>query len=111
MPLKISLHEQKIVEMACMNLDEITGEFPQNAYYVKINSNDHIPPHIHVITPDYNVRFRIDNGETIEKSPEQLKIARPLVQRVKRWLDERSAADPSKTNRQACELEWRRLHN
>ena len=109
--LRIKLHEQRIEEMACMNLDEVTGEFPQNTYYVKINSKDHTPAHIHIITDTYNVRFRIDDGETIEKKPALVKIAKPLVPKVKRWLDERAAADNSKTNRQACELEWRRLHS
>lgn len=108
--LKIRVNEQKIEEVARMNLDEVTGEFPENSYYVKINSLDHEPPHIHVITDKYNVRFRIDNGETIEKKPAMLKYAEPLVPKVKRWLDDKSASDPRSTNREACNLEWRRLH-
>ena len=94
-----------------MNLREYTGEFPENAYLVKINSLDHTPPHIHVITDEYNVRFRVSDGETIEKKPKELAIATKLVPKVKRWLDAKPAFGPFPTNREACEFEWHRLYD
>lgn len=85
------IEEKPVVEMATMNLaTPSSGALPSNKYKVQMYSNDHNPPHVHVIYDDHNVEFYIESGEfykfkknSKELSPGDLKR---LTQLVKTWL-------------------------
>ena len=46
----VSLNKETLVEMARINLKEVGSvPFPTNKFEIKIWSNDHNPPHFHLI--------------------------------------------------------------
>lgn len=101
-----------LVEMARMNLDDDeTSPLPMNKFDVRVMSDDHEPKHIHV-TPkgEETIRFEIESGDVYEKNPRLVGLGKKLEGAVKEWLDEPSATEPYRTNRETCLLEWRRLH-
>ena len=54
-----------LVEMARINTND-GGLSPFNSFEVKIWSNDHNPPHFHIIKDGWDVSFLIDDGEMLE---------------------------------------------
>ena len=58
----VSLNNETLVEMARINLKEIGSvPFPTNKFDIKIWSNDHNPPHFHVICEGWNISFTIED--------------------------------------------------
>ena len=51
-----------ITEMARINTDE-SNLFHHNSYEIQIWSNDHMPPHFHILKDGWDVSFLIENGE------------------------------------------------
>lgn len=105
--------EPPLLEMAKMNVKEVNGSLPVNKYDVRIWSNDHTPPHIHVAypsrqNPEYEVEFRIDTGDLlkIKVNHNPNETFDTLTKIVKEWLNEKSALQPDKTNRDACIIAW-----
>lgn len=106
-----------LVEMARLNVDEVDGSMPFDRYDVRMWSNDHEPAHIHVSAPnrknpEFEAEFDIDSGSLLDvKFCKKSNMSFTNIEKIVReWLDEKNAIDQSKTNRQVCEIEWRR-HN
>lgn len=102
-----------LVEMARVNVREVDGSMPTNKYDVRIWSNDHQPPHIHVTAPDrknadYEVIFEIETGNLIKIlfSKKNGVSFDNLEKLVKTWLSEKSAHLPDKTNREMAMIAW-----
>lgn len=107
-----------LTEIARMNVDEINGALPMNKYDVRIWSNEHEPAHIHICAPsrknpEYEVMFDIETGEVVGIKFDRKNRASFdfLVPVVKKWLDEKSAIDNTKTNREMCRMQWKMHQN
>lgn len=50
-----------LCEMARANVNDIGKIFPCNKYQIYVFSNDHNPPHFHILCGDWNVSFEIEN--------------------------------------------------
>lgn len=55
---------------------------------IEIYSNEHPPPHFHVITPDSKASFRLDNCELIEGE-----LPNKHIKKIKYWFKEKKAKD------------------
>ena len=102
-----------LVEMARVNVREVDGLMPTNKYDVRIWSNDHQPPHIHVTAPDrknadYEAIFEIETGNLIKIifSKKNGVSFDKLENLVKRWLNEKSSHVKDKTNREMAMIAW-----
>ena len=109
--------KELLVEMARMNVREVNGSLPHNEYDVRIWSNEHEPPHIHVCypsreNPDYEVIFSIETGDLLKVKSNKInkKSLTDLEKTVKIWLKENNALNPKETNQQACRIEWLRTN-
>jgi len=102
-----------LVEMARVNVREVDGSMPTNKYDVRIWSNDHQPPHIHVTSPDrknadYEAIFEIETGNLIKVlfSKKNGVSFDNLEKLVKQWLNEKSSQVKDKTNREMSMIAW-----
>ncbi len=64
---------------------------------VFINTDDHEPPHVHVIGPDYIAKVRIEDGSIIENSGRATSAAREAVA----WVG---------ANRERLAMDWQVIH-
>ena len=94
-----------IVEMARINKNE-TGE-------VKIWSNDHNPPHFHILREGWEVLFDINSGSvlSIKSQGRNRKIYEYMCANVKEWLYSQCAIIPQITNQQNAIAIWDQLHD
>ncbi len=103
-----------LVEMARINKNEI-GDciFLYNKWEGKIWSNDHNPPHFHIICNQWNVSFDIQSGKLmeIEKRGTENNIFNYMVANVEKWLSSPCHAQPKLTNRENATLIWEQLHD
>lgn len=112
------IEEHPIFEMATMNLlTPSSGPLPSNKYKVEMysseisdekNSNDHTPPHLHVIVDDCNLEFYIETGEfyKYKKNSKELnsKEFTKLSKLIKTWLfDTKRSGD---TYQKICYQQW-----
>ena len=113
-PSYIQQQSSLIVEMARINKNE-TGKciFPYNSWELKIWSNDHNPPHFHIINDGWDVLFRIDNGEEIEikSRGRNSKIYDYMISNVHKWLDSTCFTQTKLTNRENAISIWTQLHD
>lgn len=101
-----------ITEMARINTDE-SNLFPHNSYKIQIWSNDHTPPHFHVLKEGWDVAFLIETGELykLNKTGENRQIYNYMTANIGRWLSAKCAVLPMVTNRQNANAVWRQLHS
>jgi len=103
-----------ITEMARINKKE-TGKciFPYNSWELKIWSNDHNPPHFHILCDGWNVSFTIEDGELlqIETKGTNTSTFDYMASKVKEWLSSRCFAQPKLTNQENAMLQWEQLHD
>lgn len=104
------INQEPIFEMATMNKStQSSGPLPCNKYKVEIYSNDHVPPHFHVLYNGSNIEFYIETGEfyKYKKNSKELnsKDFNDLCNRVNEWLFENKniAGD---TYQRACYNAW-----
>ena len=103
-----------LTEMARINTKETgKGIFPFNSYDVRIWSNDHEPPHLHVICEGWNISFLIENGELLEVKTkgEKEQVYNDICKKVKKWLSSPCAVLPIVTNMQNAYAVWIQLHS
>lgn len=100
-------------EMARINKHEQgNGVFPFNAYEIQIFSEDHNPPHFHVISNGCNIAFTISDGELYRViSQGDAKTSKYIMANVKHWLSCQCAAQPKLTNQENASLIWDSLHS
>lgn len=105
---------EPLVEMARINKKE-SGNciFPFESWEVKIWSNDHTPPHFHILKDGWNVSFEIESGEVlkIEGQGNKKDIYKYMVNNVATWLNRPCAALPKISNKENAMLQWEQLHD
>lgn len=109
----VSLNKETLVEMARINLKEIDSvPFPTNKFEIKIWSNDHNPPHFHVISEGWNISFTIEDGRELEvkKIGRNSSIYNYIVKNVPIWLDMPCKIAPKISNRENASIQWQQLH-
>ena len=87
--------------------------FPWNKYKVIVRSDDHWPPHFHIITKSkWSASFRIDNGAMFNPKKQNYDeiSAKKKKKNVPTWLAQPSASDPSQTNQQIIAATWNGYH-
>lgn len=105
------LNSNLINEMARINTDE-SHLFPYNSYLIQIWSNDHNPPHFHILREDWDVSFFIDSGDLykVNNFGKNEKIYNYMIKNVKEWLSKKCAVLPIITNQQNANVIWKQLH-
>ena len=107
-------NSQLITEMARINTQEPNGSlFPYSVFDVHIWSNDHNPPHFHILKDDWDVEFFIETGDLykIKKQGKDKKIYHYMVNNVKSWLKAKSIILPQITNKENANAIWTQLHS
>ena len=107
----MGIHREPLVEMSRINTNE-SNIFPYNKFEVKIWSNDHEPPHFHVICDGWNLSFGIEDGELMKVDQEGVNksIYKHIVKNVKLWLQSKCAILPMITNQQNAMAMWIQIH-
>ena len=101
-----------LVEMARINTKD-GGVFPFNDFEVKIWSNDHNPPHFHIIKDGWNVAFSIESGEVlqIKTQGKKKRIYNYMIENVAQWLSDPCAILPAVSNKDNAMAVWYQLHD
>ena len=108
------VHTEQLCEMACINLRESgNGLFPHNKWELKVWSNDHTPPHFHVIADGWDVSFKIDNGELlmVNIKGSNTTIYQYMITNIPKWLNAPSAILPKITNHENAQTQWEQIHS
>lgn len=106
--------KEPLVEMAKLNSkDKGNSLFPSNSFDVRMWSNDHNPPHIHIKKDGCEALFEIENGrlfqvKTLGKND---KLLRYMANNINKWLDSPSCSLPKDTNREYALSVWDTIHN
>ena len=109
----VSLNKETLVEMARINLKEIGNvPFPTNKFEIKIWSNDHNPPHFHVICEGWNILFTIEDGRELDVKSigNHLSTYNYIVSNIPIWLDMPCKIAPKISNRENAFIQWQQLH-
>ena len=106
-------YKASINEMSRINVKEFYGYFPYNKFDIKIWSNDHTPPHFHIICDGWNVSYKIEDGNMlqIEGKGKNDSILDYMEQHVKEWLSTKCFVQPKLTNQENAMLQWEQLHD
>lgn len=114
--ISVKLNEKSksnlLVEMARINTKD-RGIFPFDDYEVKIWSNDHNPPHFHIIKNGWDVTFSIENGEVlnIKSQGDKMQIYKYMTDNVVKWLSSPCAILPAVSNQDNAMAVWSQLHD
>ena len=110
MAKKIVEVESRLIEVARINIDESNG-FPYDLYEIQIRSNDHTPPHFHIMKDGWDVEFYIESGELykIQKIGKTQQIYNYMIKNVGIWLSAKCAIMPMITNKQNAIAVWKQL--
>lgn len=111
---KVLQEEKLITEVARININENGGcIFPYNSFEVKMWSNDHEPPHFHVISDGWDISFFVENGEIdkVESRGKNVQVYNYICANVKKWLSSKCAIIPSITNQVNALAVWAQIHN
>lgn len=110
----VDLQKGRIADMARINKQEGSeGLFPYDSWEIRMWSNDHNPPHFHIIKDGWNVSFLADSGDllNIEKKGKKKEVFTYMLGNVKDWLDSKCSIEPSVTNRRNALNVWNQLHD
>ena len=101
-----------LVEIARINTKD-RGLFPFNDFEVEIWSNDHNPPHFHIIKDGWDVAFSIESGEVISISSQGKKkqTYEYMTDNVVKWLSLPCAILPAVSNQDNAMSLWTQLHD
>jgi hypothetical protein len=91
-----------LVEMAQINKrEQADGIFPYISYKVQIWSDDHTPPHFHVLSDGCSVSLTIPDGEIYRVASVGKKSTyNYIVANAKAWLNCPCTTQPKLTNRE-----------
>ena len=105
----------RIVDMSRINRLE-TKLFPANSYDIYVNSNDHNPPHLHIIShqEEFDIRADFDGNILSVKHPgrrtNSVADYNDIQRKLKKWLNNKPASSKVSakfnTNREYAEFEW-----
>ena len=107
------IHTEPLCEIARINVCESgNGLFPYNTWELKMYSNDHTPPHFHVIADGWDVSFKIDNGEllVVNRKGRNDTIYQYMMDNIPKWLEANCAVLPIATNKQNANAVWKQIH-
>lgn len=110
---KVLQEEKLITEMARININENERcIFPYNSFEVKMWSNDHEPPHFHVISDGWNISFTIEDGRELEVKNigRNSSTYNYIVKNIPIWLDMPCKIAPKISNRENAFIQWQQLH-
>ena len=104
---------QPLNEMARANAGDTGKIFPFSKYKIYVFSNDHNPPHFHILCEGWNVSFEIENtgNYKINKKGENISILKYILRNVDDWLDSFSYNVSILTNRQFIMSLWNAIHS
>lgn len=104
---------QPLNEMARANSGDTGKIFPFSKYKIYVFSNDHNPPHFHILCEGWNVSFEIENtgNYKINKEGENMSVLRYILRNVDDWLDSFSYNVSILTNRQFVMSLWNAIHS
>lgn len=109
------LNQIPIEEMAKLNLHD-TGAvpFPYNKFDIRIWSNDHNPPHFHVIDKEtgWEITINIETGQLIstKRVGNSSNIYRYILKNIPIWLKMKSLENKSMTNQENAMTIWNKNH-
>lgn len=113
--LKLDYYEQseleELVEMARLNKDNGGNTpFPSNVYEVKMWSNDHEPPHFHIINnqEDWEVTADLDGNILAVKRQSKKMNIQQIEKMCKEWLSQKNKYGT--TNRVLAVQSWDVIH-
>lgn len=109
----VSLNKDNLIEMARLNVNEIGNvPFPSNKFNIKIWSNDHNPPHFHVIANGWDISFLIESGEEyrVNDIGKESQTYSYIIKNIKIWLSMQCKILPQVTNRENALATWIQLH-
>lgn len=100
-------------EMARINKNEFYGYFPSNKFEIKIWSNDHNPPHFHVISAGWNIVVEIETGNILKTKSvgTDSKIYKYVEDHIKDWLSQKSRMQKKLTNKEVAQQAWELIHD
>lgn len=101
-------YKDSLNEMAKINVKEFKGYFPYNKFDIRIWSNDHNPPHFHVIGEGWDIVVEIETGDIIKtkKIGKNSKFYSYVKDVVKDWLKSKCAVSPKLTNKENALSIW-----
>ena len=86
------LNMNPIVEMSKLNSrDRGAVPFPSDKFIIRIWSNDHNPPHFHVVAEGWDISFLIENGEVYRtnKVGKSSSMYNYIIKNIPKWLQMR----------------------
>lgn len=101
-------YKHSLNEMAKLNVKEFNGFFPYNKFDIRIWTNDHNPPHFHVIGDGWDIVIDIKTGDIIKtkRIGKNSKFYTYVKNVVKDWLDEKCSISSKLTNRENALICW-----
>ena len=109
----IVLNDMSLMEMAKINTKEFYGFFPYNKFDIRIWSNDHNPPHFHVISNGWNIVVDIMSGNILKvetKNTKDSQMYSYIEKHIKEWLNIPWAKNKSISNRENALDVWEENH-
>ena len=101
-------YRTSINEMSRINVKEFYGYFPYNKFDIKIWSNDHNPPHFHIIGDGWDIVVDIETGTILKtkRDGKSSKFYKYVEDYIEEWLESPSAVNKKQTNRETAMLAW-----
>lgn len=102
------------MEIAHLNVRECNGDiFPLDLFDVCIYDIDNEPPQFHIMSNDWDVSFKINDGEIhyVNQKGNDIDTYQYIMQNVKKWLDLPNVIIPRITNRENAISVWLQLHS
>lgn len=110
----LNSNTEPLIEIARINLkEEENSIFPTNKFEIKIWSNDHNPPHFHIIYNGWEVLFLIENGEELEIKHKGTEITdyNYIKKNAPIWLNMTCKLESKLTNKENAIHIWDALHS
>lgn len=98
-----------ILEMSRLNRKDIGAvPFPYNKFTIRIWSNDHNPPHFHVVGDGWDISFLISDGSEyrVNVVGNNSTTYNYIVKNVPIWLKQKSSNNKKITNQEVAEIIW-----
>lgn len=98
-------------EMAKLNTKEFFSLFPYNKFDIVVYSNDHEPPHFHVVVNGWNIVVGIADGKILDirRYGKNSSMYTFVKNNIEEWLESPSLIDKAKTNREIAFQEWAKV--
>lgn len=109
-----SINRNPIVEMARFNNKDVGAvPFPSSKFDIRIWSNDHLPPHFHIIADGWDISFLIEDGATyrVNKIGKNSSTYTYIEKNVPIWLEMENSANKKITNKEFAKLTWDSNHD